>query len=139
MLFQKKNWFSMLRVEGFWLCAHALFCCGWYNKIRAKQYIIIFIKNKNIYQKIFENKNGIQQSAIYNYWVWNIFGKKPSPPSARVAARSDMRHETSLKHIEPFLDTSLKPLWKILGTTLRLPRNTLKTSLTLSWNLLKIA
>ena len=38
--------------------------------------------------------------------------KKTSPPSARVAAMSDMQHRTSLKHLEHFIDTSLKHLWE---------------------------
>ena len=33
-----------------------------------------------------------------------------NPPSAHVAAMSDMQHETSLKHLEYFLETSLKHL-----------------------------
>ena len=33
---------------------------------------------------------------------------KTSPPSAREAAMSAMKHETFLKHLESFLETSLK-------------------------------
>ena len=39
--------------------------------------------------------------------ITSVQAKKTSPPSARVAAMSAMRHETILKHIENFLETSL--------------------------------
>ena len=35
-------------------------------------------------------------------------GQETSPPSARVAAMSDMQHKTSLKHRAHFLETPLK-------------------------------
>ena len=81
-----------------------------------------------------------------------IWPYETSPPSAREAAMSAMRHETFLKHLESFLENSMKhsgntlenhetPLkhpWNFFfhETPLKFPWNTLKTPSKHPWNFL---
>ena len=61
-----------------------------------------------------------------------------SPPSARVAAMSDMKHETLLKYTPNFLEMPLKPPWKTHLTVLKHPNETFLKhpwkALYTSWN-----